>query len=313
MKFRRAILSAIPAAVLLLANVPAHAVVFVVSYTAAVQGNANFGQIQNAVNFVSNEFSSTFSDPVTLNFTIDQNSTGLGESLFSNAYRRVSYADIKNALTADSKSADDASAVAKLPGAEPAVPVPGQWVVPSAEAKALGLLPANNPGSDGIYTFNSTQAYTYDPNNRKVAGAFDFVAVTEHEFSELMGRTSQLTNPGFGQLVYDLSRFTAPGVRDFGPSGNGVYFSVDGGATNLKNYNSGPGGDVQDWDSSDPSDPYNAFNGPNQGHALNALDTRVLDVIGWDLAAAAVPEPETYALMLAGLGAVGFMARRRKA
>lgn len=34
---------------------------------------------------------------------------------------------------------------------------------------------------------------------------------------------------------------------------------------------------------------------------------------GGNITVAVVPEPETYALMLAGLGAVGFMARRRKA
>ena len=35
--------------------------------------------------------------------------------------------------------------------------------------------------------------------------------------------------------------------------------------------------------------------------------------IAFEVATAPIPEPETYALMLAGLGAVGFMARRRRA
>jgi hypothetical protein len=38
----------------------------------------------------------------------------------------------------------------------------------------------------------------------------------------------------------------------------------------------------------------------------------ILDDVAVRGAVAAIPEPETYALMLAGLGAVGFIARRRK-
>ena len=37
-----------------------------------------------------------------------------------------------------------------------------------------------------------------------------------------------------------------------------------------------------------------------------------LDAISFSVAVTAVPEPETYALMLAGLGLIGAVARRRK-
>jgi len=290
---------------------PAHAgLTFNITYTAAVQADANFGAIQSAVNYVKGEYSGLYSDNVALNFTIDEAPGGLGSSLFSNAYFRGSYAQLSAALVADAKSPNDAIATnpANLPAAAPYADACGVandcWYAPSAEAKALGLLPGNNAASDGLYTFANDVSYTYDPANRAVAGEYDFIGVTEHEFAELMGRTSQST--GFGYDILDTMRFTAPGARDVNKAA-GVYFSYDNGNTNLAGYNSG-GGDRQDFNGAVATDPYNASTGTNQAHLLNSVDIQEMDVIGWDLIT--TPEPKQVILLVFMIGIL-LVARRR--
>ena len=288
----------------ILSVLPAHAsLTFQITYDPTVQGRSDFAQIQSAVNFVKNEFSARYIDPISLNFTIVAGNVGLGQS--ETPLIGSSYGSIRNALVADAKSADDASFVAAFPATDP---VSGtlQWFVPRAQAKAIGLLGASGI-SDGTYTFNSTATYTFDPNNRKVVGAYDFIGVTEHEFSELMGRISALNDPSPVAVPFDLARFTANGARSFAPTGVGVYFSVDNGATNLKNYNGSGSGDIQDWDQSDLTDPFNASTGTDQGHVLSNVDFQVLDVAGYDLA---IPEPATMLLLGAGLLALGVIGRK---
>ena len=64
-----------------------------------------------------------------------------------------------------------------------------------------------------------------------------------------------------------------------------------------------------------------AYSSPTSFEGTNRYGPEGLNNEGWGLnsttitgnAVAAVPEPETYALLLAGLGAVGFVARRRSA
>ena len=53
-------------------------------------------------------------------------------------------------------------------------------------------------------------------------------------------------------------------------------------------------------------------NGPDIYPTTGAAGNLLLKVDGSNTFTTAVPEPETYALMLAGLGAIGFMTRRRK-
>ena len=233
-------------------------------------------------------FQSHFSDPVTININVGYGEVGgqslssgvLGESsTYLNSY---SYSQLKSALTADAKTADDSTAVATLSGSDPTNG--GQFWVSTAESKALGLAGASS-SVDGYVGFSSAaNIFDYINSNGVTAGQYDFFGVVAHEISEVMGR-QLMTGINFnGSASYeplDLFHYSLSGVRDFVGTHVG-YFSINGGVTNIDNFNTNSGGDYGDWASSAGNDAFNAFSNSGVVNAVTAADLKALDVIGWD-------------------------------
>ena len=106
----------------------------------------------------------------------------------------------------------------------------------------------------------------------------------EHEFSEILGRNSDLDYlPNWFQ-PFDLFRYSAANVRSFDLNATNAYFSLDGGVTVLKPFNPISTGDLMDWNYiSSPPDSFDAFTSGNAKSPLTTVDLTVMDILGYSL------------------------------
>jgi hypothetical protein len=321
---------------------PAAALTIVPKFDSSITSLSSAAAIEAAFNTVAKDYDSAFANPVNINITVSWGSVA-GQALpasavgasSDNLYGYFSYAQIKSDLLASaSRNAADTAlvkAVALLPSAVTTGPT--KFVLPSAEAKALGLVSGTSTSIDGYIGFAGlASGYSFSPASI-VAGTYDFEAVAGHEIAEVLGRMSGIesTAPAW-RTPFDLFRYSAPGVLDAGYK-DSAYFSVNGGVTDLKAFNnSTSGGDRSDWLSTAGNDIQNAFLSKGLAYTLSNVDLTALDVLGWGgtnlgdtglgnpngrafglvLGPDAVPEPSSWIILILGFFGLGAALRRSR-
>jgi len=288
------------------------------TFTAAF--NANFGAnavaAQNAWIAAAAVLASNFSDNIHVNITVDAvpgtSVFGMSDEIFGS----LSYHSLYNAVVADAKTPDDATAIGAGGSVTSVDPIGGTWVVSRPQAKALGLIP-DDLINDGATTFGA--GYNFSFSGTPTGGAYDFQGLAMHEMSEVMGRlgVSGLLNQF--SLIDEFSYFGPSTRQALGGASN--YFSIDNGTTLLKLFNDNvlTGLTSRDWAPSSQGgdgspDAFNQYSSPNVINGLTAVDLRAMDVIGYDRVASAapsVPEPSTGILLIPTLATVIVVVRRR--
>jgi len=282
-------------------TMPATGLIIHATFDSSITGNPNSAAIQATINRAIAFYESLFTDPVTIQIRFRYATTApdgtplpggrIAQSNF--VIYVIPWSTYIGALRADARTSNDSLANASLPGSALSANLkPG-----AANGRALGL---NTPPAmfangtvglggpyDGIVTLNSSAPYQF--SRPTGAGNFDAQRATEHEMDEVIGLGSHLNVSGNDLRPQDLFSWSSAGVRNITASGM-RYFSINGGGTNIVNFNQNPTGDLGDWLSTacPQAHPYvqNAFLCPGQASDIGATSPEGinLDVIGYDLA-----------------------------
>ena len=300
------------------ANAPAYASLIIdATFDPSI---ASVSGAETAIDAAIASIESQISSPnnITVSIYFNNMTSGLGQSL--TGFYSETYFNYYNALKAVATQPNQLTALASLgapPGSGTGNPVNGtNVIITSAEGRNLGF---NTPGFvtvggvnyDSEISFNTS--ITSPPNG--LSGNYSLESAALHELDEALGiggAGSTIGGTGFfatGVGDTDLYRYSAPGVRSYSTTAANSYFSINGGTTDLTNFNQTSGADYGDWLGGGAPQVQDAFGTPGANPSLGPNEITALNAIGYDIAS--VPEPSTLAIIVPVL-LVGLLALRRR-
>ena len=255
---------------------------------AAMAAPASFrAGIQQAATILAN----SISDKITVNLHIDYSGTGGGAAAGPDGGLYESYSLIHADLLKVAAPGD--TTFNFLPSGNS---IQGQSSVAvwNAELKLFGLLGANDTTTDDGSAYFATDI---NPNL--------LVGVALHELTHALGRVPYGSAPD----IFDLFRFTSPGVRLFqgGNAAPASYFSLDGGVTKLADF--GQHSDPSDFLNTGvqgSNDAFDEFYNGSTGQALSSVDLKLMHALGYHTGSA--PPPAVADLSISGFNLTGTTA-----